>query len=101
MQSEKSRTARKHTMIALANLATDAILNSGNATVPMIRYAMETEETLSRFSDFDREYFRLLPGEEYFYVMRRNGDLLYVVNVTCDSPLTAFSELTQLIARKF
>lgn len=100
MRSEISRIARKHMMDALAMAAMEAMYISNNEAVPMIKYSRETEETIARFSDFDREYHGLLPDGEYFYITRK-GELLYAVNVTCDSPLTAFSELTQLIARKF
>ena len=39
-------------------------------------------------------------GEEYFYIFEENR-LLYTVNVTADSELTALSELMNKLAKKF
>ena len=52
------------------------------------------------FSDWDRQYHGIIDGEEYFFVYD-NNHLLYVINVTGDSTLTAMSELMELLARKF
>lgn len=67
-----------------------------------IIYRKETEETIEHLSDWERKYHHILTGEEYFYIREVDtGDLLYTVNVTGDSVLTALSELMNLLSRKF
>ena len=60
----------------------------------------ETPETLREYSDFDRQRLGIHSPGEYF-VIAKDGHTLYAVNVTCDSVLTAASELMRLIACKF
>lgn len=64
-----------------------------------------TEEDLAGFSDFQRKYLHLRDGEDYFFIWEcgteRSSSLLYVVNVSCDSYLTAAGELMELVARRF
>lgn len=65
-------------------------------------YAKEDSESVKRFSDFHRKYHGILPGMEFVYVYDDEfGGLLYAVNVTADSVLTATYELMELISRKF
>jgi hypothetical protein len=67
-----------------------------------IAYARETPESVADFTEWQRELKRIYAGNEYFHIWDgRDGSLLYAVNVTSDSLLTAASELMQLIARKF
>ena len=68
-----------------------------------IMYRVPDAEWLSLFmSPYDQRRFHLMPGEEYFFIFERETDyLLYVVDVTADSTLTAISELVNLLARKF
>lgn len=67
-----------------------------------ITYGKETEESIKALKPWDVQRFGILSGEELFMVWDdRTGDLLYVVNVTADSMLTAVSELMNLLARKF
>lgn len=67
-----------------------------------IEYIRTTQENLKRFSEWDRERFVMLTGEELFLVSdNRTNHLLYVVNVTGDSVLTAMAELMNMIANKF
>lgn len=67
-----------------------------------LTYRKETEETISKLTDWERHYHSILPGGEYIYAREvETGDLLYVINVTGDSVLTALSELMDLLARKF
>lgn len=60
------------------------------------------EHNIQGFTDFERRYHGLLTGEK-FITIREAADnyLLYAVNVTGDSILTAVGELMNLIARKF
>jgi hypothetical protein len=66
-----------------------------------ITYDVITYETMMGFSEWNRKRFRMLTGEECFFISRPGDGLLYVVNVTGDSILTATHELMDLIARKF
>lgn len=52
------------------------------------------------FTEWERQYFGILNGEEYLLIYD-SVKLLYVINVTGDSTLTALSELMDLLARKF
>ena len=53
-----------------------------------------------KYGEWNTKYLGLLEGEEYFLVSL-DDNLLYAVNVTGDSVLTAFSELMNLLSRKF
>ena len=65
-----------------------------------IIYERLSRERVRGFSPFQREYFHLLSGEEYFLIYDDWG-LMYAVNVTGDSVLTAGNELLSLVAKKF
>ena len=65
-------------------------------------YRKETEETITKLTDWERRYHHIMPGGEYIYVREVDtGALLYAVEVTGDSVITALSELMDLISRKF
>ena len=64
-----------------------------------ITYRRETEESVKDYTDWGRKRFGIHSGFEYFYVWR--GEMLYAVDVTADSPLTAADELMRLLAAKF
>jgi hypothetical protein len=67
-----------------------------------LTYRKENEETIQKLTDWERRLHRILPGGEYIYVREVDtGDLLYAVDVTGDSVITALSELMDLISRKF
>ena len=73
-----------------------------------VTFSPLTDEIIAEFSAWDRKRFNLLAGDEYFFVWETSrpdvadpNGLLYVVNVTADSLLTAASELMNLAARKF
>lgn len=66
-----------------------------------ITYDILSPEVAARYSEWTRQRLLLLSGEEYFFISRPDDGLLYVVNVTGDSILTATHELMDLIARKF
>lgn len=61
---------------------------------------LDEREDRDKFTPFQMQYFHLMEGEKYFFI-RDPEDLLYVVNVTGDSPLTAAGELMNLVSRKF
>lgn len=64
-----------------------------------ITYRRETDESVNDFTEWAQKYHGIVSGQEYFYVWR--GGLLYAVNVSADSYLTAADELMGLLARKF
>ena len=57
--------------------------------------------SIHNFTDWERKYFGIGNGGEYFFIWEDEEYLLYVVDVTGDSVLTALSELMNLIGRKF
>lgn len=74
----------------------------------LVTFCRLTNEIIDEFSAWDRKRFSLMSGEECFFVWENSRPdvadpygLLYVVNVTGDSVLTAASELMNLVARKF
>lgn len=66
----------------------------------VITFEQMTHGSLKEFSVWQREKFRLIRGDEYFFISQGPA-LLYVVNVTADSILTAARELMDKIAQKF
>ena len=79
------------------------MVNEGKALSWTINYRLATSPWLeAATSPWDRSYHHITPGDEYFWIFDGvTGDLLYTVNVTGDSVLTAASELMNLLARKF
>lgn len=65
-----------------------------------IAWRKETAESVKSYTEYGRKRFGILSGGEYFFISR-GSELLYVVDVTADSDLTAAHELMDLIARKF
>lgn len=51
-------------------------------------------------SEWKREYLQLIDNEDYFFVAI-DGEVMYAVNVTGDSTLTAVQELVTKLASKF
>ena len=96
---------RNEKMNAIAADLTRMILDYGRRNDITVTYAKPTDEDMAKFSDFAIRYHQLHNGEEYFLIWENmpneNPGLLYVVNVTCDSYLTAMQEAIDLIARKF
>lgn len=70
-----------------------------------ITAARLTDETISAYTAWQRSFFQLHAGEEVFMVWEitkaESSCLLYVINVTGDSLLTAAGELMELLSRKF
>ena len=68
-----------------------------------LAYQRLTEESLRKdYSSFEREYFGLAAGEEIVTVVNAvDSRLMYVVDVSADSVLTAMAETWALIAKKF
>ena len=92
---------------ALTKIATE-IMNMehayGRRNDIIITFRKVDESYLEEFSDWSRQYHGIRTGEECFFVWEpvENGHgLLYVVQVTGDSLLTAAGELMKLVANKF
>lgn len=64
-----------------------------------IRFTRIGEGNINRYTDFQRQYHRIVTGDEYFMIDDPDG-LLYAVNVSGDSNMTAASELMELVSRK-
>ena len=65
-----------------------------------ISIVYEEMTPMTRAEDKQLQRFLVINEDEYFLISR-GGTLLYVVDVTADSILTAAHELMALIARKF
>ena len=73
-----------------------------------IEYIMPDEASINRFTQWQREKLHIRPHDEYYLVWDDSPDwntdkpdLLYAVNVSIDSLLTAANELLDLLSRKF
>lgn len=73
-----------------------------------IAYCKPDADTIGHFTEWQRQRCGILTGNEYFLIWEFKPDwdnddpqLLYAVNVTHDSLLTASAELTDLLSRKF
>ena len=73
-----------------------------------IVYVKPNAETIEQFTDWQRRRNHILTGGEYFRVCEYSPDwetddhdLLYAVDVTADSLLTAAWELFELLSKKF
>lgn len=51
-------------------------------------------------SDWKRNYLQIMDGEDYFFISV-GDEILYAINVTGDSTLTAIHELIDQLAKKF
>ena len=97
-------TERKHLLNwALGRISEILIMiNETKALNWNLMYRKETDESIKSMTKWEREYRNILVGEEYIYVREVDtGDLLYAVNVTGDSLLTALSEFMDLLSKKF
>lgn len=72
-----------------------------------IGYVKPNDKTIERYTEWQRKRHGIRTGEEYFLVWdcapdyTDTSDLLYAVNVTADSLLTAAWELFGLLGKKF
>ena len=104
---EKLMKQHKDRMLDVASTITELMHRVNKYTDGItIRYDEPTEETISTYGDWFRRYHHILPGDEYFMIYEKQNDgqpdyLLYVVNVTGDSSLTAADELMRKVAAKF
>ena len=71
-----------------------------------VNYLNADEENIKAFSEWDRTRLCILPHNEYFVVMEwenasTKAYILYAVNISMDSELTAMEELFHLLSYKF
>ena len=68
-----------------------------------VDYIKLDDENIKRFSDWTCQRLGLLTGLEYMIVSEgiHMENVLYAVNVSADSELTAMYELFDLLSRKF
>ena len=74
----------------------------------VVGYVKPNDKTIGRYTDWQRRRNHLYAGNEYFLVWdcapdweTDKPDLLYAVNVSADSLLTAAWELFELLSKKF
>lgn len=106
---------RAKLMNSLANDLTSMILTYGRRDDIIVKYGMFTADQLAaNFSELQRRICCIFPDLEYFLVYEtekpvtdlpydyqpNSANLLYAVNVSCDSYLTAAAELMDLASRK-
>lgn len=95
---------RKDSLNRIAVQIENMIKDYGRRTDILVSFTQPGEADLKQFSDWENKYFGLRPNEEYFMIYEKidiEYHLLYVVNVTADSLLTAAQELMDLVASKF
>lgn len=71
-----------------------------------VNFLKITDDDLQSFSDWDRKRFGLYTGMECFIIMEwerasTRSRILYVVDISADSELTAMNELFHLLSYKF
>lgn len=97
---------RKEQMNALAASLTETVKTFGRRHDITVEYGyFDTMETVAAyFTPWQMKYHGILSGIEYFLVYEHDPEtgkrLLYVINVSGDSYLTAASELMDLASRK-
>ena len=71
-----------------------------------VNFLKMTDDDLRSFSDWDRKRFGLHTGMECFIILEweraaTKSHILYVIDVSADSELTAMDELFHLLSYKF
>ena len=99
---------RTEKMQSIARHVETMLKEHGNRKNITITYDRPTEETITKYTDWQRRYHSIHIGEEFFFIWENDSPftsearhLLYVKCVTADSALAAAAELTWLISCKF
>lgn len=103
---------RKNDLAEVAASIQNMVRSYSNSANVMIRFVPELGESDIEnlyLTPFQIEYFRIRECEDYFMIFEdiledtsgHRPCLLYVVNVSGDSVLTAASELLGLVSKKF
>lgn len=93
-------TSRTENMRDIAGRIENMIFHYGRRQDITVRYTKIGDGNIYRYNDFQRRYHGILTGNEYFMI-EEPGALLYAVNVTGDSLMTAAAELMALVGKKF
>ena len=96
------RAERTAEMNKLAEYGKSLIREFGRRRDIIVTYDRPNDETITRYSDYQRENHHIMTGSEYFFFWEEETmHLLYVKDVTGDSALTAAAEMMWLAAKKF
>ncbi len=97
---ELSRDERMNELLEHVNSIMHRIHPKRELWVDYIKF---DDENIKRFSDWTCQRLGLLTGLEYMIVSEGTHmeNVLYAVNVSADSELTAMYELFDLLSRKF
>ena len=86
----------------LAEYGKSLIREFGRRKDIIVTYDRPNDETINRYTEYQREYHHIMTGSEYFLFWEEETmHLLYVKDVTADSALTAAAEMIWLAAKKF
>ena len=101
-EAEQRIAQREAEMKKLAEYGKSLVREFGRRKDIIITYDRPTEETISRYTEYQQEYHRIHTGNEYFLFWEEETmHLLYVKDVSADSALTAAAEMMWLAAKKF
>lgn len=101
-EAEQRRAQREAEMKKLAEYGKSIIREFGRRKDITITYDCPDEDTISKYTEYQREYHQIMTGSEYFLFWEEETmHLLYVKDVTADSALTAAAEMMWMAANKF
>ena len=101
-EAEQRKARREHEMKKLTEYCKSIVREFGRRKDVTITYDRPDDQTINRYTEYQREYHHIMTGSEYFLIWEEEtGHLLYVKDVTADSALTAAAELMCLVSRKF
>ena len=101
-EAEMRRARREAEMKKLAEYGKSMIREFGRRKDIIVTYDRPDKKTISRYTEYQRSYHKIMAGSEYFlFWEEETGHLLYVKDVTADSALTAAAEMVWLAAKKF
>lgn len=93
---------REKAMKKLAEYGKSLIREFGRRKDIIVTYDRPDSETISRYTEYQRQYHHITTDSEYFLFWEEETmHLLYVKDVTADSALTAAAEMMWLAAKKF
>ena len=99
---------RTEQMERVASQMETIVRENGRRNDIAITYCEMDAESIADFTEWERERNELFIGHEYFLIWEVPDPhaidpfhLLYAVNVSADSVLTAVAELMNLVSRKF
>ena len=99
---------RTEQMERVATQMETIVKENGRRNDIAITYCEMDAESIADFTEWERERNELFIGHEYFLIWEVPDPyaidpfhLLYAVNVSADSVLTAVAELMNLVSRKF